>query len=169
MTGLVKTIKVLSLVMITTAAVGMVGCSNKKKADSENLAPNAMEADQAGAMGDSDSGSAMGLMTVNFPFDSFVLDSAAKQALDQNAAILKDKSSVRVQIEGHCDERGGNQYNLALGEKRADIARKYLIDKGISGERITTISFGEERPVAQGSSEGAWAKNRRDNFVVTSK
>jgi peptidoglycan-associated lipoprotein len=75
-------------------------------------------------------------------------------------------SSFSVRIEGHCDERGTNEYNLALGERRAEAAAKYLRSLGISRFRISTLSYGEEKPVAYGGSESAWAKNRRDEFVL---
>ena len=102
-------------------------------------------------------------------YDAFTLDASAKQTLQANGEILKAHPTVKVQIEGHCDQRGGIQYNIALGEKRANSAKKYLIDQGIGEDRITTISFGKERPIDQGTTEDAYAKNRRANFVITSK
>ncbi|HAR41342.1 MAG TPA: peptidoglycan-associated lipoprotein [Bdellovibrionales bacterium] len=156
------------LFVAITAAFTAVGCSKKQQPEDVPV-PTAASADENIATGDSDSGMAMGLQTVRFPYDSFVLDQEAKQVLKSNADILKDKTSLKVQIEGHCDQRGGIQYNIALGEKRANIVKKYLEDLGISGERITTISFGKERPLDQGSSESAFAQNRRANFVITSR
>lgn len=153
-----------SIALTVVAMSTVVSCSKKVSDDDVYTAG----ADESGA-GDSDSGQALGLQTVNYPFDSFVLDNRAKEVLNGNAAILKDRPSVRVQIEGHCDQRGGIQYNIALGEKRADVARKYLIDRGISGDRITTISFGKERPLDPAENEVAYAKNRRANFVITSR
>ena len=82
------------------------------------------------------------------------------------ADILKAHPGVKIQVEGHCDQRGGIQYNIALGEKRANSVKKFLMDKGISGDRIATISFGKERPVDSASTEEAYAKNRRANFVI---
>ena len=120
-------------------------------------------------MGVSDSGNAMGLQTVHFPYDSFTLDSEGKSVLKSNAEILKSKSSLKIQVEGHCDQRGGIQYNIALGEKRANAAKKYLADIGIKGERVTVVSFGKEKPIDSAETEEAYAKNRRDNFVVTSR
>lgn len=111
----------------------------------------------------------MGLETVHFPYDSFVMDDQAKATLDANAMILQTKSSLRVQIEGHCDQRGGIQYNIALGEKRADAVMKYLSGKGISADRLSTISYGKERPLDPATNEQAYGKNRRANFVITSK
>jgi peptidoglycan-associated lipoprotein len=116
----------------------------------------------------SDENGAAGMQTVHFPYDSFTLDSVAKSTLKGNADIMKQKSSIKIQVEGHCDQRGGIQYNIALGEKRANAVRKYLVDIGVTGDRVTTISFGKERPIDQGSSEESYAKNRRANFVITS-
>jgi peptidoglycan-associated lipoprotein len=156
---------ILSIALITLVAG--VGCSKKAKED-ENSVPNAASADE-NAMGDSDSGKAMGLQTVHFPYDSFILDSEGKSTLKSNAEILKGKGSIKIQIEGHCDQRGGIQYNIALGEKRAKAAMKYLEDLGISADRITVISFGKEKPIDSAETEEAYAKNRRDNFVVTTR
>jgi peptidoglycan-associated lipoprotein len=158
----------LALALITTL-VG-AGCAGKKTApetgtDNAQAAPS--EVDNLGQ--DSDHGGAAGLQTVHFPYDSFVLDSGAKSTLKSNADTLKAKNSLKIQVEGHCDQRGGIQYNIALGEKRANAVRKYLMDLGVGGDRITTISFGKERPVDPGTTEDAYAKNRRANFVVTSK
>lgn len=152
---------VVSLIMVT-------GCAGTKKPDEGGGVPTAPSADDNAALGDSDSGKAMGLQTVHFPFDSFVLDSTGKSTLKSNAEILKDKSKLKVQIEGHCDQRGGIQYNIALGEKRANATRKYLEDLGIAGDRMTVISFGKEKLIDSGTSEDAYAKNRRANFAITS-
>lgn len=138
-----------------------------KKAD-ETAAPTAPSVEE-NTMGDSDHGNALGLQTVNFPYDSFTLTDEGKNVLKANADILKDKTSVKIQVEGHCDSRGGIQYNIALGEKRANAVRKYLIDMGTSGDRITTISYGKERLLDTGSTEEAHARNRRGNFVITSR
>jgi peptidoglycan-associated lipoprotein len=111
----------------------------------------------------------MGLQTVFFPYDSSVLDDSAKAALKNNADLMKQNSSIKVQIEGHCDQRGGVQYNIALGEKRANSTVKYLQDMGVDGDRMTVISFGKEKPLDSGNTEEAYSKNRRANFVLTSK
>jgi len=86
--------------------------------------------------------------------------------LQEKAEFLKNNPDIRIRIEGNCDERGTSEYNLALGERRADSAAKFLVSLGISPDRIETISYGEERPLALGHSEEAWAQNRRDDFVV---
>jgi peptidoglycan-associated lipoprotein len=103
---------------------------------------------------------------IYFEFDSIRLDPEAQEILTQKAAWLRKNPSVRVTIEGHCDDRGTNEYNLALGEGRAQSARAFLIDLGIKESRLTSISYGEERPIASGQNEEAWAKNRRVHFVI---
>ena len=108
-------------------------------------------------------------VTVSFDFNKYNLVDSAKAALDHNAQVLKDNPNVIVRIEGHCDERGTIEYNLSLGEKRAASAKKYLTDLGIDAGRLQTISYGKERPAVTGSNEGAWAKNRRDEFKVISQ
>ncbi len=106
---------------------------------------------------------------VYFDFDKYNLVDSAKRALEMNADVMKKNASVMVLIEGHCDERGTVEYNLALGEKRAKSSADYLKNLGVAPGRIETISYGEERPAMQGSNEGAWAKNRRCEFRVTSQ
>jgi peptidoglycan-associated lipoprotein len=106
------------------------------------------------------------LATIYFDFDEFALRPDAQSTLKSNAQLLRDNPSWQIQIEGNCDERGSDEYNLALGKKRAEAAKTYLVDLGIDSTRIATISYGEENPAAQGSDEMAWAKNRRDDFVL---
>lgn len=106
------------------------------------------------------------LQRVHFEFDSYVLDGSAKAALEDNATYLKAYADKRVQIEGHCDERGSDEYNLVLGEKRARATKAYLVTLGIDSRRLSVISFGEERPLDPASGEAAWAKNRRAEFVT---
>lgn len=105
-----------------------------------------------------------GLRTIYFDYDSFQLRPDALETLRYNADLLRQAPGVMVQIEGHCDERGTQEYNLALGEKRALAARQHLMNLGISGDRLITISYGEEDPVDPGHNEAAWAKNRRAEF-----
>lgn len=156
-----------SLVLTLAVAMGLSACSSAKKKADEGGVAGAADANE-NTSGDSDSGHAMGLETVHFPFDSYTLDTEAQNVLKNNASILKDKSSLKIQIEGHCDQRGGIQYNIALGEKRANTTRKYLTDLGVKHDRMTVISFGKEKLLDSGTSEEAYAKNRRSNFVVTS-
>ena len=103
---------------------------------------------------------------VFFNYDSAELDSDAQELLQDQVAWLKQYSNVSVIIEGHCDERGTREYNLALGEKRAQSVKNYLISLGISSDRVSTISYGKERPAVVGSNDGAWAQNRRSVTLV---
>jgi peptidoglycan-associated lipoprotein len=98
---------------------------------------------------------------VFFDFDQYNLKGAARETLEKQAAWLKRYPGVEITIEGHCDERGTREYNLALGERRANAARDYLIALGVSPDRLRTISYGKERPVALAHTESAWAQNRR--------
>ena len=101
-----------------------------------------------------------------FEFDSASLSAEAQEILRRKAEWMKNNPGARVTIEGHCDERGTNEYNLALGDRRAFSAKSFLVDLGIDETRLTAVSYGEERPVDRGSDEDAWAKNRRAHFVI---
>ena len=103
---------------------------------------------------------------VFFGYDSSDLDSDALELLQDQVAWLKQNRDVSVTIEGHCDERGTREYNLALGEKRAQAVKNYLIGLGINPDRVSTISYGKERPAVVGSNDGAWAQNRRSVTIV---
>lgn len=104
-----------------------------------------------------------------FDYDSSELSTQAQRALDDNAAVLRQYASWTVTLEGHCDERGTPEYNLALGERRAVTARAYLVSLGISADRLRTVSYGKEFPFDPGHDDAAYAKNRRAHFVVTAK
>jgi peptidoglycan-associated lipoprotein len=109
------------------------------------------------------------LKPVFFELDSSDLNSAGQKALDENAVLLKKYSSWTITVEGHCDERGTAEYNLALGERRAITARAYLVSLGIPADRLRTVSYGKEFPFDPGHDESAFAKNRRAHFVITAK
>jgi peptidoglycan-associated lipoprotein len=109
------------------------------------------------------------LKPVFFGYDSSEIDADGQKILDGNAEVLKKNKSWVITIEGHCDERGTAEYNLALGERRAVSARTYLVSLGIPVERVRTVSYGKEFPFDPAHNEAAWAKNRRDHFVVTQK
>jgi len=103
---------------------------------------------------------------IYFDFDAHTLSGPAKKILDEKTAFLKRYAKTRVTVEGHCDERGTTEYNLALGERRATTALQYLVNSGIGQQRLGTISYGKERPMAAGHDESSWAKNRRDHFTL---
>lgn len=109
------------------------------------------------------------LKDVFFDFDKFDIRADQRDPLSANAEWMKKYPSVKIRVEGHCDERGTAQYNMALGEKRANAVKEYLATLGIDAGRIETVSFGKERPFAAGHDEDAWAQNRRGHFVVTAK
>ena len=103
---------------------------------------------------------------VFFDYDSYNLTSEAKSTLEANSRALKQAPAGNLTIEGHCDERGTKAYNLALGEKRANAAKDFLVALGVDGGRLNTVSYGKERPFDDGHDESAWAKNRRAHFVI---
>lgn len=130
--------------------------------DSERAPVSAEEATAAARRA-----AASGLQRIHFEFDRSDLTEEAKQILVNNAGLLRAAAKVNVLIEGHTDERGSDEYNLALGERRAISARNFLVSLGISADRLRIISYGEEMPIALESNEEAWAKNRRAEFKIT--
>ena len=140
----------------TPAAGGVTG----SEFDDGGLAAN----DQAGQRG-----RAIGLETVYFDYDSFQIRDDAKPLLKGNAQTIKSKTSwPTVVIEGYCDERGSEEYNLALGERRAQQVKRYLVDLGVPSAHLDTVSFGESNPAVQGHDEAAWRYNRRTEFALSS-
>ena len=122
---------------------------------------------EAPAMTSAEAAAEAAMGKIYFDFDSFVLSQAARKTLAENAEyLLKKNKSVKIQVEGHCDERGSDEYNLALGEKRAKAALNYLVTSGVPAARLSFISYGKEKPADPGHDESAWSKNRRDEFVV---
>lgn len=109
----------------------------------------------------------IGADKIYFAFDSNELSQESRQILTEKAELLKANPALNLLIEGHCDERGTNEYNLALGERRARAAYEFLVLLGVSSSRLSIISYGEEYPAVQGSNEAAWAKNRRDEFKAS--
>ena len=104
--------------------------------------------------------------TIYFEFDSYTLSEPARDSLAKNAVAIKKNKGLKIQIQGNCDERGSDAYNLALGEKRAKAAYDYLLSLGAPSTQLHVLSYGKERPVDPGHDDAAWAKNRRDDFVV---
>ncbi len=109
------------------------------------------------------------LKDIHFDFDKYDIRPGDAEILKENAALLMKNPGVKIQIEGHCDERGTVEYNLALGERRANSAKRYLSSLGLKADRISAISYGKEKPLDPGHNEEAWAKNRRGHFIVLSK
>ena len=105
--------------------------------------------------------------TVYFAFDDYTLNPEGQDKLGLLAEYLKTNTAAVVQVEGHCDERGSIEYNLALGQRRAQSVKNYLVELGVDPSRVPTMSYGEERPAVEGSDEAAWEKNRRAEFVLS--
>ena len=106
------------------------------------------------------------MLPVYFDFDKSNIREDQRARIEKNASFLKEDQAVKIRIEGNCDERGTNEYNMALGERRAISAKKYLSNLGVHEDRMHTISFGEEKPLLRGHDEFSWAQNRRDDFVI---
>lgn len=122
--------------------------------------------DAAAAARSAERAAAKGLERIHFDFDQYVLTATSKSTLVSNAGLLRAAPAIKVLIEGHCDERGSDEYNLALGEKRALATKDYLISLGVAADRMSIISYGEEMPIDSAHTKEAWAKNRRANFKV---
>lgn len=156
-------------ILVIASLALVVGCQSKKKVEETNAGePQKSELDSAALSFDaagSDSGKIDGLSTINFEYDKAALSGQAKKLLANNAEWIKTNEKVNVQIEGHCDSRGSIEYNLSLGERRAQSVKNYLVGMGIPAGRLTVISYGEEKPLMQGEMEDAYSKNRRANFL----
>ena len=167
--------------LTATALIAVAGCA-KKRPEVLPPAPAATDNGIPAPVGTSDQSDAVGTTvtpgskadfersvssdTVHFALDHSDIDPTARAVLDSQADWLTSNPSVRVTIEGHTDERGTREYNLALGDRRANAAKNYLAARGISASRMSTISYGKERPLALGSDEQSWAENRRAVTVV---
>ena len=151
----------------SSGSSGSSGSSSSPSSSSSSSSSSSGTASSSSAAVDSaaDKLAAVG-NTVYFGYDSAVLDGNSQATLFRQAAFLKGNPSLTVTIEGHCDERGTREYNLALGERRAAAARDYLLAQGVDPARIRVISYGKERPIAAGSNETSWSKNRRAATVL---
>jgi peptidoglycan-associated lipoprotein len=109
------------------------------------------------------------LADIHFDYDEATLRDSDRELLNKNAEVLKKFDFIKITIEGHCDERGSVEYNLALGDRRAKAAYDYLVSLGVPGDRLKNVSYGKEIPLCQDSNEECWARNRRDHFAVTGK
>jgi len=171
-------VKNISRGLVLAGLVFAIGaCSSKKKTgDAENAAAvDASKDGQAPAIdstpmdfsdkGGSDSGKIAGLHSINFEYDKAALSADAKQKIQGNVEWLKGKPGTTMQIEGHCDTRGSIEYNLSLGERRAQAVKNYMTSLGMAASRLTIISYGKEKPLSMGDNESDHVKNRRANFV----
>lgn len=174
-----KTLQMGLLIGMLALSLSAASCSKSKK--EPNVGYDSTHSGSEGSSGDiqqsdiggdgktvgvrSGTGSSAGMETVYFDYDSSTLSSDARSTIQKNATFLKSNKSA-VTIEGHCDDRGSTEYNLALGERRAHSVRDYMVNLGVAKNRLKTVSYGEERPAVRGSGEEAWAKNRRAEFVA---
>ncbi len=163
----------IGLVLMATAGLLFAGCATKTTVGEGN-AINGGSASRGSASHSHRGASTHGISTsqepsshsVYFAFNSSELDAAARSILDANAAWLEAHRGSSVTVEGNCDERGSREYNLALGQRRANRVRSYLVHQGASASSIDTVSFGEERPACQGTGEACWAQNRHADIVT---
>jgi peptidoglycan-associated lipoprotein len=164
----------LSMLLVLVLVVG-TGCRGKKDAPLETGMDSGMTGTKAPELTTGEGlpdveqerllwSKATGLQPVYFAFDSSALSPEARGILKGNSEKIRQVAGVMIQIEGHCDERGTQEYNLALGERRALATRAYLVDLGVSGDRMLTISYGEEKPAVEGNTEAAYQMNRRCEF-----
>ena len=168
------------VVMLFALTLLASGCA-KKPVDEQPAEPTQVEVmpeqqpaavteqtvtDAAAAARSAERAAAKGLETIHFDFDQYVLTATAKSTLVSNAGLLRAAPAIKILVEGHCDERGSDEYNLALGEKRALATKDYLISLGVAADRMSVISYGEEMPIDSARTKEAWAKNRRANFKV---
>lgn len=161
-------IRKISIALVACAFV--VGCKGKQTQSDQpvetGLTNSAVDSTPLGFdPTGSDSGTIEGLRTINFGYDKSNLDAEAKKTLAGNAEWIKSHPNVKVQIEGHCDQRGTIEYNVALGERRANAVKAYLVSLGVKSASLSTISYGKEKPLDSSDSETAMSKNRRANFV----
>ncbi len=165
-------IATLALAALLAATLAAVGCSSSKRVSTTPPPPPAPEQTETESPPpppppSSDEGTEvkMSLADAFFDFDDASLRADAKTVLENNARYLESHGSSKAIVEGHCDERGSVEYNLALGERRAKAAKEFLVSYGIAAARLTTISYGKERPFDSGHDESSWSKNRRAHFV----
>ena len=164
-----KTWLIIALMLVIPGLLFTVGCQKKAVSQAKAPAPAAAPAEEKPAPTPVSKPPAAWNISQNniyFEFDKSTLTPMAQDTLMRHAAWLRENPNAAVTIEGHADERGTNEYNLALGDRRADSAKAFLVDLGVSASRLTTISYGEERPLCGQQDEECWAKNRRGHFVV---
>ncbi len=157
-------------------ALAQAGCASKKSTvppggegnpsglGESSMGDSSLKQFQQGSLG---SGTGGPLSDIHFAYNDYTIQPQDGSVLRSNATWLKSNPNTRVQVEGHCDERGSEEYNIALGAKRAQAAKDYLVTLGISGGRVSTISYGKELPLCNEHNESCWEQNRRDHFVVS--
>lgn len=165
-------------IAILAIGVSFINCRGKQEKPADSMPTDSATTPQESSAVDStamsfdpsgsDSGKIDGLKTVFFDYDKATLSGDAKKVISSNVEWMKKNAGTKVQIEGHCDNRGSIEYNVALGERRANSVKDYMVSLGLPSNRLATISYGEEKPLVSSESESAWKKNRRANFVPSS-
>ena len=173
----VRRVATVASLALLTLALGIAGCASKKTASMESLGNGTTPGNESmttktdegsswknGQLGAGEGGP---LSDIHFGYNDYTIEPQDGSVLQSNARWLQANPNAKVQVEGNCDERGSEEYNLALGAKRAQSAKDYLSNLGISPERISTTSYGKELPLCQEHEESCWQRNRRDHFVVS--
>lgn len=158
----------LATLVVLVLGLSLTGCSKKSSDTSAQMtestsAAESLETEDTGIMEGRTSGP---MVPVYFAFDSSKVEGEQVQRIETNADFIKKNPSISIRIEGNCDPRGTQEYNLALGERRAQAAKSYLVNLGVKAKQLTTVSFGEEKLLLFGHDEISWAQNRRDDFVI---
>ncbi len=158
------------MMLVLASGVALTGCSKKKPDAASQVASTEgagatepLESEDTGIMEGRTSGP---MVPVYFEFDRSDIIGEQVQRIETNADFMKKNAKLKIRIEGNCDSRGTQEYNLALGERRAQTAKKYLVNLGVDSDQLTTVSFGEEKPLVFGEDEISWAQNRRADFVI---
>ena len=169
---MVKRAKLLFPALLCVSILSLSGCGSKKETDAamkveaKPEAMGAMESLDSKPLGISEGRTTEGMLPVYFDFDHSDIRKDQVSRMQVNADFISKNAKYDIRIEGNCDPRGTNEYNMALGERRALAAKKYLVNLGVSSAKLSTVSFGEERILLHGEDELSWAQNRRDDFVV---
>lgn len=158
--------------LLCLSMLALTGCGSDKqtdqamKVDAKPAAAGPVESLDSKPLGISEGRTTEGMLPVYFDYDSSDIRKDQVSRIQVNADFIKKNTKYEIRIEGNCDPRGTNEYNMALGERRALAAKKYLVNLGVSEAKLSTVSYGEERLLLQGQDETSWAQNRRDDFVV---
>jgi peptidoglycan-associated lipoprotein len=168
---MLKNVKTLIPVLLCVSVLALSGCGSKTKTDDalgakQGEAMGAEESLDTKSLGISEGRTTEGMLPVYYNFDSSEVRADQAPRIEVNAEFMKKNSTLDIRIEGNTDPRGTKEYNMALGERRALSAKKYLINLGVSESKLSTVSYGEERMLLHGHDELSWAQNRRSDFVV---
>lgn len=161
-----RNVRVALPALVCVSLLALSGCGTKKATDAEMKSAPAEESLDSNSGGISEGRTSAPMLPVYFDFDGSEIRADQVSRMQVNGDFLNQKQDVTIRIEGNCDPRGTNEYNMALGERRALAAKKYLMNLGVTENRMNTVSYGEERILLHGHDELSWAQNRRDDFVI---